>query len=67
MLKQENDYELHMVSFRNKKTGSGYNVIIGRDLNNLCPWHVPVFEKFVEDMKAKLAEPPPDDDFDDLC
>lgn len=63
MLIEDSDYEVHMISFRNKTAGNAYNVIVGRDLNNLCAWHVPVFEKFLKDMKAKLDE----EDFDDLC
>lgn len=62
----EHDYKVHMVSLRNQKHGNAFNVITEGG-GNLQPWHIPLLEKFVEDMKAKLAAPPEEDDFDDLC
>lgn len=66
MIKDE--YKVAMVSFENQRAG-GYNVIT-KDGGNVQPWHIPVLEQFVEDMKAKLAGTPVDEteeDYDDLC
>ena len=57
-------YTVHMVSFHNDRDG-GYNVIT-KGGGNLQPWHIPLLEQFVEDMKRKINEPA-EDNFEDLC
>lgn len=61
--KPDDTYEVHLISFRNLDQG-GCNVIT-RGGGNIQPWHIPLLEKFVEDMKRKLKGGA--DDFDDLC
>lgn len=57
------DYEVHMVSFQNKKDGS-CNVIVGK--NNVQPWHIPKLEKYLAELKEAL-EPKPLRTGHDLC
>jgi len=54
-----------MISFKNLNEG-GYNVITENG-GNAQPWHIPLLEEFIADLKREFEEPPEEDDFDDLC
>ena len=56
-LTEAEDYEVHMISFRNKRHGNSYSAVECKELFNLMPWHIPVFEKFLNDMKRIIMLP----------
>jgi len=50
------EYEVHLISFASRKNGNAYSCVC-KDYANLQEWHIPIFEKFLEEMKHQLTLP----------